>query len=416
LYLFTTFDIYTNIKLSLQKLLVMNQRQLFLAHVGQTSEAPLALEIVKASGSSMWDVNGKRYIDLIAGISVCNIGHCNPKVIEAIKKQADAYLHIMVYGELIESPQVAYAKMLTDYLPPVLNSVFYTASGSEATEGAMKLAKRYTGRTEIISFKNSYHGSTQGALSIMGDEYWRNAFRPLLPGTLQLNYNSFTDLDSITEKTACVVAETVQAEAGVLVPQNNWLSALRTRCTKTGTLLVLDEIQCAFGRNGTLFAFEQFDVVPDILLLGKALGGGMPLGAFAADKKMMDCLTNNPVLGHINTFGGHPVSCAAGLAAFKVLLEENLADWVEEKELLFLSLLHHPSIKAVRSCGLMIAIEFENFAFNKKVIDELIEQGIFTDWFLFAPNCLRIVPPLVITNEEIKTACSIIVNVLNKLV
>jgi acetylornithine/N-succinyldiaminopimelate aminotransferase len=416
LYLFTTFDIYTNIKLSLQKLLVMNQRQLFLAHVGQTSEAPLALEIVKASGSSMWDVNGKRYIDLIAGISVCNIGHCNPKVIEAIKKQADAYLHIMVYGELIESPQVAYAKMLTDYLPPVLNSVFYTASGSEATEGAMKLAKRYTGRTEIISFKNSYHGSTQGALSIMGDEYWRNAFRPLLPGTLQLNYNSFTDLDSITEKTACVVAETVQAEAGVLVPQNNWLLALRTRCTKTGTLLVLDEIQCAFGRNGTLFAFEQFDVVPDILLLGKALGGGMPLGAFAADKKMMDCLTNNPVLGHINTFGGHPVSCAAGLAAFKVLLEENLADGVKEKELLFLSLLHHPSIMAVRSCGLMIAIEFENFAFNKKVIDELIEQGIFTDWFLFAPNCLRIVPPLVITNEEIKTACSIIVKVLNKLV
>jgi len=393
----------------------MTQRQLFLTHVGQTSEAPLALEIIKARGSNMWDINGKKYIDLIAGISVCNIGHCHPAVIEAIKKQIDDYMHIMVYGELIECPQVAYAKMLTDYLPTLLNSVFYTASGSEATEGAMKLAKRFTGRTQIISFQNSYHGSTQGALSVMGDEYWRNAFRPLLPNTMQLNYNSFTDLENITEKTACVIAETVQAEAGVLVPQNNWLSALRARCTKTGTLLVLDEIQCAFGRNGTLFAFEQFDVVPDILLLGKALGGGMPLGAFVANKKLMDSLTHHPVLGHINTFGGHPVSCSAGLAALKVLLQESLMDTVNEKELLFLSHLHHPSIKAVRSCGLMIAVEFDDFEFNKKVIDALIEQGIFTDWFLFAPNCLRIVPPLVITAEEIIIACNTLIQVLNSL-
>ena len=393
----------------------MTQRQLFLTHVGQTSEAPLALEIIKARGSNMWDINGKKYIDLIAGISVCNIGHCHPAVIEAIKKQIDDYMHIMVYGELIECPQVAYAKMLTDYLPTILNSVFYTASGSEATEGAMKLAKRFTGRTQIISFQNSYHGSTQGALSVMGDEYWRNAFRPLLPNTMQLNYNSFTDLENVTEKTACVIAETVQAEAGVLVPQNNWLSALRARCTKTGTLLVLDEIQCAFGRNGTLFAFEQFDVVPDILLLGKALGGGMPLGAFVANKKLMDSLTHHPVLGHINTFGGHPVSCSAGLAALKVLLQESLMDTVNEKELLFLSHLHHPFIKAVRSCGLMIAVEFDNFEFNKKVIDALIEQGIFTDWFLFAPNCLRIVPPLVITAEEIIIACNTLIQVLNSL-
>ena len=393
----------------------MTQRQLFLTHVGQTSEAPLALEIIKARGSNMWDINGKKYIDLIAGISVCNIGHCHPAVIEAIKKQIDDYMHIMVYGELIECPQVAYAKMLTDYLPTILNSVFYTASGSEATEGAMKLAKRFTGRTQIISFQNSYHGSTQGALSVMGDEYWRNAFRPLLPNTMQLNYNSFTDLENVTEKTACVIAETVQAEAGVLVPQNNWLSALRARCTKTGTLLVLDEIQCAFGRNGTLFAFEQFDVVPDILLLGKALGGGMPLGAFVANKKLMDSLTHHPVLGHINTFGGHPVSCSAGLAALKVLLQESLMDTVNEKELLFLSHLHHPSIKAVRSCGLMIAVEFDDFEFNKKVIDALIEQGIFTDWFLFAPNCLRIVPPLVITAEEIIIACTKLIQVLNSL-
>lgn len=388
-------------------------RQLFLQHVGQTSPAPLSLEIVKASGSCMWDANGKQYIDLIAGISVCNIGHRHPKVIEAIKKQLDDYLHIMVYGELVESPQVMYAKKLSEHLPPTLNAVFYTASGSEATEGAMKLAKRFTGRIQIASFKNSYHGSTQGALSLMGDEYWRNAFRPLLPGTIQLSYNSFEDLERITEKTACVVAETIQAEAGVLVPLNGWLSALRKRCTQTGTLLVLDEIQCGFGRNGTLWAFQQFDVVPDILLLGKALGGGMPLGAFIADKLLMDSFTHNPVLGHINTFGGHPVCCAAGLAALKVLLEEKMIDGVSEKEKLFLQLLQHPKIKAVRSRGLMMAVEFESFKINKQVIDRLIEQGVFTDWFLFAANCFRIVPPLVITTEEITLACKIIVDVLN---
>jgi len=393
----------------------MTQRQLFLNHVGQTSEAPLALEIVKAKGSTMWDVNGKAYIDLIAGISVCNIGHCHPKVIEAIKIQLENYMHIMVYGELVESPQVAYAIKLTDYLPASLNAVFYTASGSEATEGAMKLAKRYTGRTEIISFKNSYHGSTQGALSIMGDEYWRNAFRPLLPDTMQLNYNSFDELQKITERTACVIAETVQAEAGVLKPQNNWLGALRKKCTETGTLLVLDEIQCAFGRNGTLFAFEQFNVVPDILLLGKALGGGMPLAAFVANKMIMDSLTHNPVLGHINTFGGHPVSCAAGLAAMDVLLEEKLMAMVPEKEQLFLKLLHHPLIKAVRSCGLMLAVEFESYEINKKVIDALIEESVFTDWFLFAANCLRISPPLVITDDEIEMACKKLMNVLDKI-
>ena len=393
----------------------MNQRQLFLAHVGQTSEAPLALEIVKASGSKMWDVNGKMYIDLIAGISVCNVGHCNPKVVEAIKNQADQYMHIMVYGELVESPQVAYAKALSDHLPASLNSVFYTASGSEATEGAMKLAKRYTGRTQIISFKNSYHGSTQGALSIMGDEYWRNAFRPLLPDTMQLNYNSFEDLENITERTACVIAETVQAEAGVLVSKADWLPALRKRCTQTGTLLVLDEIQCGFGRNGSLWAFEKFGIVPDILLLGKALGGGMPLGAFVADKTIMDSFTHNPVLGHINTFGGHPVSCAAGLAAFNVLLQEQLIDSVKQKEQLFLSLLKHSKINAVRSCGLMMAVELDDFETNKKVIDALIEQGVFTDWFLFASNCFRIVPPLVITDQEITEACSKVIEVLNEM-
>ncbi len=383
----------------------MTNRQLFLNHVGQTSDAPVCLEIVKAEGCTLIDAAGKTYIDLIGGISVCNVGHRHPKVIEAIKKQLDAYLHIMVYGELVQSPQVQYAKMLTENLPASLNSVFFTASGSEATEGAMKLAKRYRNRTQIISFKNSYHGSTQGALSVMGSEYWQQAFRPLLPDVLQMNYNSFEDLENITERTACVIAETIQAEAGVLVPQNGWLKALRKKCDDTGTLLILDEIQCGFGRNGTLWAFEQFDTVPDILLLGKALGGGMPLGAFIADKRIMDSFTHDPVLGHINTFGGHPVCCAAGLAAFNVLLDDKLISTVKEKEQLFISLLNHPKIKAVRSRGLMMAVEFESFEMNKKVIDALADQGVFTDWFLFAANCLRIVPPLTISKEEIRTAC-----------
>ncbi len=393
----------------------MNQRQLFLNHVGQTSEAPLCLNIVKASGSNMWDAAGKEYIDLIAGISVCNIGHCHPAVIDAIKNQVDDYMHIMVYGELVENPQVAYAKALTDHLPAALNAVFYTASGSEATEGAMKLAKRYTGRTEIVSFKNSYHGSTQGALSVMGSEYWQQAFRPLLPGIKQLDYNDFNCIDQITENTACVIAETIQAEMGVNIPQNGWLTALRKRCYETGALLVLDEIQCGFGRNGSLWAFSQFDVVPDILLLGKALGGGMPLGAFVSAKKIMDSLTNNPVLGHINTFGGHPVSCAAGYAALKVLLDEKIIDDVRKKEQLFLSLLKHPLIKNVNSFGLMIAVEFENFETNKKIIDHLIERGVFTDWFLFASNALRISPPLNISNEDITIACTRITDVLNEI-
>ncbi|MCC7380123.1 MAG: aspartate aminotransferase family protein, partial [Chitinophagaceae bacterium] len=336
-----------------------------------------------------------------------------------IKKQLDNYLHIMVYGELVQTPQVEYATLLTANLPATLNSVFYTASGSEATEGAMKLAKRFTNRTQIISFKNSYHGSTQGALSVMGSEYWQQAFRPLLPDVLQLNFNSFEDLENISESTACVIAETVQAEAGVIAPNNEWLKVLRKKCNDYGALLVLDEIQCGFGRNGTLWAFEQFDVVPDILLLGKALGGGMPLGAFVADKKIMDVLTYNPVLGHINTFGGHPVCCAAGLAAFNVLLNDNLINGVTKSENLFLSQLKHPKIKAVRSRGLMMAIEFESYDINKKVIDMLTDVknkngiGVFTDWFLFAPNCLRIVPPLTISNNEINLACEKIITVLD---
>ena len=393
----------------------MTNRELFLRHVGQTSQAPLCLNITHAEGSKMWDADGREYIDLIAGISVCNVGHRHPKVVEAIKRQADPYLHIMVYGELVENPQVAYAQKLTSQLPESLNAVFYTASGSEATEGAMKLAKRHTRRTQIISFKQSYHGSTQGALSIMGSEYWQQAFRPLLPDILQLEYNSFDDLALITERTACVVAETIQAEAGVNPPANGWLTALRKRCSETGALLVLDEIQCGFGRNGSLWAFEQFNVIPDVLLLGKALGGGMPLGAFVADKAILDSLSFNPVLGHINTFGGHPVSCAAGLAAFDVLLGESLVAQVGVKEKQFRELLVHPMIKSVSSAGLMMAVAFDSFETNKKVIDSLLDKGVFTDWFLFAPHCLRIAPPLNISETDIRRSCAAILEVLDSM-
>lgn len=392
----------------------MTNRELFLQHVGQTSEAPLCLDIRKASGSRLFDAEGRSYIDLIGGISVCNTGHRHPRVIEAIQQQLNDYLHIMVYGELVETPQVRYAHKITSLLPASLNSVFFTASGSEATEGAMKLAKRYTGRTEIISFRQSYHGSTQGALSVMGSEYWKQAFRPLLPGITQLDYNEVDQLQAINEQTACVIAETIQAEAGVNPPSREWITALRRRCTETGTLLVLDEIQCGFGRNGTLWAFEQFGVVPDILLLGKALGGGMPLGAFVADRQLMQVLSYDPVLGHINTFGGHPVSCAAGLAALEVLLDEQWIAEVKRKEALFVSLLVHPHIQSVHHAGLMIAVAFADFATNKRIIDEMLTEGVFTDWFLFASHCLRIAPPLTIADSDIEEACTALIRVLDR--
>jgi acetylornithine/succinyldiaminopimelate/putrescine aminotransferase len=386
----------------------MTNRQLFLQHLAQTSHAPLALEITKAENCELLDVNGKKYIDLIGGISVANIGHRHPKVIKAIHNQLEDYMHIMVYGELIQSPQVQYARLLTEHLPASLGSVYFTNSGAEAVEGAMKLAKRYTNRTEIIAFKNSYHGSTQGALSIIGDEYWRNSYRPLLPDIQHLNYNSFEDLASITKKTACVIAETVQAEAGIIIPQNGWLKALRNRCNETGALLILDEIQTGFGRTGKLWGFEHFDIVPDVLLLGKALGGGMPLGAFIAEKKIMDSFMDNPVLGHITTFGGHPVCCAAGMAAMEILLAEKLIEDVPYKHDLFRNLLVHPSIKNINSFGLWMAVEFESAESCKKVIDSCIDQGVLTDWLLFAASSLRISPPLTISHQQIEMASRII--------
>jgi len=390
----------------------MNLRHLFLQHIAQTSSAPLALEIVNAEGCELTDASGKKYIDLIGGISVANVGHRHSNVLEAIKKQLDEYMHVMVYGEFVQNPQVQYAKLLTDHLPPSLNSVYFTNSGAEAVEGAMKLSKRATGRTEIIAFKNSYHGSTQGALSIIGDEYWRNAFRPLLPNVRHLNYNSFEDLDFITDQTACVIAETIQAEAGIIAPQKDWIQALQNKCKQTGTLFILDEIQAGFARTGKLWGFQNFDVTPDILLLGKALGGGMPLGAFIADKNLMNHLTDNPVLGHITTFGGHPVCCAAGMAAFKILLENDFG--VSKKEQLFKLLLQNAKIKSIRSFGLWLAIEFDSFEICKAVIDTCIQGGIITDWFLFASNCLRISPPLIISDEQIEKACETINNSINQ--
>jgi acetylornithine/N-succinyldiaminopimelate aminotransferase len=386
----------------------MNQRELFLRHVAQTSDSPLALEIVKADGMNLYDASGKVYLDLIGGISVANVGHRHPEVVKAIREQTDAYLHIMVYGEFIESPQVQFAKYLTEHLPQDLDTVYFTNSGTEAVEGAMKLAKRATGRTQIIAFENSYHGSTQGALSVMGSEYWRNAFRPLLPDVLHLDYNADESLQFISEQTACVIAETIQAEAGIIAPSREWMNALRKKCSETGTLLILDEIQSGFGRTGRLWGFENFDIVPDIILLGKALGGGMPLGAFISNKQLMSTLSADPVLGHITTFGGHPVCCAAGLAAMEALVNEKMMDTVKSKESLFRSLLVHPKIRAVRSFGLWMAIEFDSFETNKKIIDACIANGLLTDWFLFAGNCLRISPPLIITEDEIKKAAKIL--------
>lgn len=386
----------------------MNIRQLFQQHIAQTSPAPIGLNITSAEGNYLYDADGKAYLDLIGGISVCNVGHRHPKVVAAIKQQADSYLHVMVYGELVQSPQVQYASLLAQNLPAQLSCVYFTNSGAEATEGAIKLARRVTGRPEIIACNNSYHGATLGALSVMGDEYWRNAFRPLMPGVGHYNYNSTQLIDAITTQTACVIIETVQAEAGVIEPELKWLQALRDKCNETGCLLIFDEIQAGFGRTGKMWAFEYYNIIPDILLLGKALGGGMPLGAFISSYERMQVLTANPVLGHITTFGGHPVCCAAGMAGMQALLEENLITQVNEKEQLFHTLLKHGAIKAVRSKGLLMAVELESMDKVLQTLENCLAKGLFSDWFLFASNCIRIAPPLTITHQEIEKSCQIL--------
>ena len=372
------------------------------------------LEIERAEGSYLFDSTGKKYLDLISGVSVSYLGHHHPKVIAAVQTQAEKHMHVMVYGEYVQSPQVQFAKLLAAHLPQPLQSVYFVNSGAEATEGAMKLAKKFTGRSEVVCFDKAYHGSTQGALSLIGSEAMRIPFLPLLPGIQQLRFNDGEEISRITTETACVIIEPIQGEAGVRIADKNFLKALRSRCDETGALLVFDEAQTAFGRTGKLFAFEHFDVAPDILLLAKALGGGMPLGAFISSKETMSSLSSNPALGHITTFGGHPVCCAAGMAAMEVLLESGLMKRVKPKGALFRKLLTHRLIKHVRSFGLMLAVEFDSLEICRKIVDRCIKNGIITDWFLFAENSLRIAPPLTITEEEIEQACEIILDSIRK--
>lgn len=399
-----------------QLLIFMTNRQLFLQHIAQTSPAPMGIEMVKAAGIHLWDADGKQYVDLISGFSVCNIGHSHPDVVKAVQEQAAEYMHLIVYGEFIESPQTTYARMLTDHLPDALNCVYFTNSGAEATEGAMKLAKRVTGRSKIIACNQAYHGSTQGALSVMGDEYFRNAFRPLLPDICHYDYNSPDLIHAIDSRTACVILETVQAESGIVRPDTAWLQAIREKCNQHCVLFILDEIQAGFGRTGSLWAFEQFGIVPDILLLGKALGGGMPLGAFIASQKMMHTLTYDPVLGHITTFGGHPVSCAAGKAALQVLLNGNYIAAVAQKEQLLRTLLVHPSILSSRSAGLWMSLQFETDELARNIIHQCVKNGLITDWFLFAGDRMRIAPPLIISETELKNICVTILRSIDEVV
>jgi acetylornithine/succinyldiaminopimelate/putrescine aminotransferase len=386
----------------------MNNRQLFLSHLAQTTDFPLMIEIERAEGIYMFGPDGKEYIDLISGIGVSNIGHRHPKVIDAIKEQLDKYLHLMVYGEYVQSPQTLLAKAICETLPTHLDNVYLVNSGSEAVEGALKLAKRFTNRREIISCVNAYHGSSHGSLSVGGNEIFKRAYRPLLPGIKNVDYGAFHQLEEITENTAAFIVETIQGEAGIKVACSEYFQALRKKCDETGTLLILDEIQAGFGRTGKFWAFEHFGIVPDILVCAKGMGGGMPIGAFIANREVMGAFKNNPLLGHITTFGGHPVSSVASLATIKVIQEGKLLDQVETKANLFKKLLVHPKIKSIRNKGLMMAVEFESFEVLKPIIDRAINNGVITDWFLFCDDAMRIAPPLVITEEEIEKACRVI--------
>lgn len=387
---------------------MLTQRQLFLRHNAQTSDAPLMLEFVKAKGVTLYDTEGKAYLDLIAGIGVSNVGHCHPNVVAAVQKQAETYMHLMVYGEFVQSPQVNFATALAAVLPSNLSCTYFVNSGAEAVEGAMKLAKRFTGRKGFVACKNAYHGSTQGAESLMESDFYTSGYGPFLPNVAFINHNNIADLEKINTETAAVFIEPIQGEAGIRVADQAYMEALRAKCNETGTLLVFDEIQSGFGRTGKMFAFEHYSIVPDILLLAKGIGGGMPIGAFISSAEIMSFLAYNPILGHMTTFGGHPVCCAAGLSTLNTLLADKIIDQVAEKGLLFKQLLQHKAIKAIRGIGLMLAVEFDNFETNKAVIDACIKDGVISDWFLHCSDAMRIAPPLTITDEEIKKACTII--------
>jgi acetylornithine/succinyldiaminopimelate/putrescine aminotransferase len=394
----------------------MIHREIFYNNIALPSNFPLGIEIERAEGIYMYSPDGKRYIDLVSGVAVSNVGHCHPKVVEAVKAQVEKYMHLMVYGEIIQSPQTLFAELLTSLLPETLECIYYVNSGSEATDGAVKLAKRFTGRFEICAFKNSYHGSGQGAMSFLGNESLKRNFRPLVPGTTFLPYNDFSALEKITGRHAAVIVEPIQGEAGVVVPQQGFLQALRQRCNETGAMLIFDEIQTGFGRTGSLFYFQQENTIPDILCCAKAMGGGMPLGAFIASKTMMQCLTENPTLGHITTFGGHPVSCAAALAQLQLLLDENIIPTVAEKGELFKKLLEkHPAIKEIRGKGLLLAVEMQSETQCLQLFEKLTQNGIITDPFIFNTASFRIAPPLNITQEQIGECFEIIVESINSL-
>jgi len=382
------------------------QRQLFFEYLGLPSSRPLGLEISSTKGIYLYAPDGKDYIDMVSGVAVSNLGHQHPDIIRAVKDQADRYMHLMVYGEFIQSPQVRLAEALAGVLPAQLHSIFFVTSGSEALEGAMKLAKRYSGRTEVMAFKNAYHGGTQGALSIAGNESIKNSFRPLIPDISFLEFNNFADLDRISAKTACVVAETIQAEAGIILPEEGFLELLRERCSATGALLIIDDVQMGMGRTGNMFSFEHYGIFPDILCLAKAFGAGMPLGAFISSKEIMSTLTHNPELGHITTFGGHPVSCAAALASINYLTSTKIFESAERKAGLFIERLSgHPAIKAIRHKGLMLGIELDSLESVQKLISVFLDNGLVADSFLFRPQAFRIAPPLIITEEEIHLTC-----------
>ncbi len=392
----------------------MKERELFLQHLGQTSDFPLMLEIQKAKGVYLYGPEKQKYLDLIAGIGVSNIGHCHAKVVEAVQKQVETYMHLMVYGEYVQTPQVKFATALSDTLPYSLSNCYLVNSGSEATEGALKLAKRYTGRKKIISCINAYHGSTIGALSITGNDDLKNNFRPLLPHIQHIPFNNVLSLEQIDEDTACFIMEPVQGEAGVVPATQEFIETARKKCSETGTLLIFDEVQCGAGRTGKMWAFEHFNVVPDIITCAKGIGGGMPIGAFVSSQEIMGVLKNDPILGHITTFGGHPVSAAAAAACIEVITQEELLKDVTSKATYIRERLTHPLIREIRNLGLMMAVSFDNFEQLKHIIDRCIENGVITDWFLFNDHSMRIAPPLNITFQEIDHACNIINAVLDE--